>query len=59
MLNDEIGADGDESEPGGDTTYNDVMRDFQHLANNLRLKTNKRDAGSSSSSIANSHAENL
>ncbi|KAL7026934.1 hypothetical protein ACKWTF_005239 [Chironomus riparius] len=54
QLNDEIGGTED-SEPGGDSTYNDVMRDFSHLANNLRLRSNKRDGGgsSSSSSITN------
>lgn len=54
QLNDEIGRD--DGEPGGDSTYNDVMKDFSHLANNQRLKTNKKDGGSSSSSsIANSN----
>lgn len=53
QLNDEIGSTED-NEPGGDATYNEVMRDFSHLANNQKLK--KRDGGSSSSSsIANSN----
>ncbi|CRK87513.1 CLUMA_CG001314, isoform A [Clunio marinus] len=55
QLNEEIGAT-DDGEPGGDSTYNDVMRDFSHLANNQRLRTTRRDDGSSSSSsIANSN----
>lgn len=57
QLNDEIGSTEDQ-EPGGDATYNEVMRDFSHLANNQRLK--KRDGGSSSSSsIANSNVDNI
>ncbi|KAG5684221.1 hypothetical protein PVAND_013459 [Polypedilum vanderplanki] len=59
QLNDEIGATGEDSEPGGDSTYHDVMRDFSHLANNLRLRGNsKRDGSSSSSSITN-NADNI
>lgn len=59
QLNEEIGAT-DDGEPGGDSTYNDVMRDFSHLANNQRLRSNKKDGGSSSSSsIANSNMDNL
>lgn len=55
QLNEEIGAT-DDGEPGGDSTYNDVMRDFSHLANNQRLRSNRKDGGSSSSSsIANSN----
>jgi hypothetical protein len=54
QLNDEIGSTED-NEPGGDATYNEVMRDFSHLANNLNSRLKKRDGGSSSSSsIANS-----
>jgi hypothetical protein len=64
QLNDEIGATGEDSEPGGDSTYNDVMRDFSHLANNLRLRGNntKRDVGGgggSSSSSSTNNADNI
>lgn len=54
QLNEEIGAT-DDGEPGGDSTYNDVMRDFSHLANNQRLRTTMKGGSSSSSSIANSN----
>lgn len=58
QLNEEIGSTED-SEPGGDSTYNDVMRDFSHLANNSRLRTNKREGGSSSSSSITNNMDNI
>lgn len=58
QLNEEIGAT-DDAEVGGDSTYNDVMRDFSHLANNQRLR-GRRDCGSSSSSsMTNSNLDNI
>jgi hypothetical protein len=58
QLNDEIGSSED-NEPGGDTTYNDVMRDFSHLANNLRLRSNNKREGGSSSSSSFTNSNNM
>lgn len=60
LLNEEIGS-AEDSEPGENSTYNDVMRDFSHLANNSRLRGNKRDGNgsSSSSSITVNNMDNM
>ena len=62
QLNDEIGT-GDDSELGGDATYNDVMRDFSHLTSNQPQKLQQRNknsgASSSSSSANNMETDNL
>lgn len=42
QLNDEIGVDGEDLCIGGDSTYNDVMRDFSHLTCNQPQKLSQQ-----------------